>query len=311
MQFLQTTLFDLKSSIESFLGSVGMEFDAVRGSAIRIGVIILLAFAGWQLIKYLAHRIVLHADDDDDTRLTINEKRAQTVSQLMRSVGRAVLFLLTLIMILNEFMDIAPILGASAILGLAISFGSQSLVKDFISGFFILTEGQFAVGDVIEVEGRKGAVERMTLRLVMLRDIDGTLHIIPNGQITVVSNRTSGWSRAILDIGVSYDTDLDRAITILQEEAALFSKDEKWARRLDGTPEVLGVQDLADNAILIRVTVRTEPGNQWEAAREFRLRVKRRFDDEGIEIPFPQRTVHVRHYGPADIETDIAAASGS
>ncbi len=228
MQSLKTTLFDLKSDIEGFLGSIGMEADVVIGSAIRIGVILLLAFAGWQLIKYLAHRIVVHADDDDETRMTIHEKRAQTVSQLMRSVGRAVLFLLTLIMILNEFMDIAPILGASAILGLAISFGSQSLVKDFISGFFILTEGQFAVGDVIEVEGRKGAVERMTLRLVMLRDIDGTLHIIPNGQITMVSNRTSGWSRAILDIGVSYDTDLDRAITILREEAERFSKDDHW-----------------------------------------------------------------------------------
>ncbi|MEO5824450.1 MAG: mechanosensitive ion channel family protein [Gemmatimonadales bacterium] len=311
MQSLKTTLFDLKSSIQSLLGSVGVEFDAVRGSAIRIGVILLLAFAGWQLIKYLAHRIVLHADDDDDSRLTSNEKRAQTVSQLMRSVGRAVLFLFTLIMILNEFMDIAPILGASAILGLAISFGSQSLVKDFLSGFFILTEGQFAVGDVIEIEGRKGAVERMTLRLVMLRGFDGILHIIPNGQIAVVSNHTSGWSRAVLDIGVAYETDLDRAIAILTQEAASISKDPAWEQRLDGTPEVLGVQELADNAILIRVTVRTYPGNQWEAAREFRLRVKRRFDAEGIEIPFPQRTVHVRHYGPANIESDIVAASGS
>ncbi len=311
MQSLHSILLDLSSDITGFLTSIGTEVQAVRGSLIRIGVILLLAAVGWQIIKYLAQRIVIHADDDDDTRMTVNEKRAQTVSQLMRSIGRAVLFLLTLIMILNEFIDIAPLLGASAILGLAVSFGSQSLVKDLISGFFILSEGQFAVGDLIEVEGRKGAVERMTLRVVMLRDLDGALHIIPNGQITMVSNRTRGWSRAVLDIGVSYDTDLDHAITILREEAASIGKDTSWKHRLDGTPEVLGVQELADNAILIRVMVRTQPGNQFEAAREFRLRVKRRFDVEGIEIPFPQRTVHVRHYGPADIETDIAAASGS
>lgn len=308
MQFYSTP-FDLTSDITSFLTSIGTEVQAVRGSLVRIGVILLLAAVGWQIIKYLARRIVVHADDDDDTRMTINEKRAQTVSQLMKSVGRAVLFLLTLIMILNEFIDIAPLLGASAILGLAVSFGSQSLVKDLISGFFILSEGQFAVGDVIEVEGLKGAVERMTLRVVMLRDLDGTLHIIPNGQITKVSNRTTGWSQAVLDIGVSYDTDLDHAITILKEEAASIGTDAAWEHRLDGTPAVLGVQELADNAILIRVMVRTLPGNQWEAAREFRLRVKRRFDADGIEIPFPQRTVHVRHHGPDDGDVDAAVAA--
>lgn len=149
----------------------------------------------------------------------------------------------------------------------------------------------------------------MTLRVVMLRDLDGTLHIIPNGQITKVSNRTTGWSQAVLDIGVSYDTDLDHAITILKEEAASIGTDAAWEHRLDGTPAVLGVQELADNAILIRVMVRTLPGNQWEAAREFRLRVKRRFDADGIEIPFPQRTVHVRHHGPDDGDVDAAVAA--
>ena len=302
---------DLVSSFESFLGSLGMNVDAFRYHAIRIAVILVLAIGGWQLVKLLARRIILRADDHDEHRMTITEKRAQTVAQLLRSVGGVLLVTLTTIMVLNEFIDIGPLLGASAILGLAVSFGSQSLVKDVISGFFILTENQFAVGDVIEVGGKSGAVERMSLRVVMLRDTDGTLHIIPNGQITMVSNRTKGWSRAVVDIGVAYDTDVDRAIEILRDEAATFGADADWKSRLDGQPEVIGVQALGDNAIVIRALLRTQPGNQWEAAREFRLRVKRRLDVEQIEIPFPQRTVHVRHHGLTDISDDIAAAGGA
>ena len=308
---LSTTFPDLRADVDGFLGTFGMTLDAVRFHGFRILIILVLSFGGWQLVKLLAKRIVARADDNDDTRMTLHEKRAQTVAQLLRSVGRVFLVALTVIMILNEFINIAPLLGASAIFGLAISFGSQSLVKDVIAGFFILTENQFAVGDVIEVAGRSGAVERMSLRVVMLRALDGTLHIIPNGQIDVVSNRTRGWSRAVIDVGVAYDTDVDKAIAVLRDEAARFGADEAWASRLDGAPEVVGVDALGDNAIVIRVLLRTQPGNQWEAGREFRLRVKRRLDAEHIEIPFPQRTVHVRHYGSGDIDPDIAAAGGA
>jgi small conductance mechanosensitive channel len=134
----------------------------------------------------------------------------------------------------------------------------------------------------------------MTMRVVQLRDLEGILHTIPNGNITVVSNRTRGWSRAVLEIGVAYGADLDRALAVFREEAARFSSDSTWQHRLDGQLEVTGVEKLDDSGVIIRTLVRTTPGSQWDAAREFRRRIKNRLDREGIEIPFPQRVVHMR-----------------
>jgi small conductance mechanosensitive channel len=189
---------------------------------------------------------------------------------------------------------ITPLLAGAGILGRAVSFGAQSLVKDVISGFFILLENQFAVGDIVEASGKGGVVERMTMRVVQLRDLEGILHTIPNGSITVVSNRTRGWSRAVLEIGVAYGADVDRVLTVFRDEAARFNDDPAWKHRLDGKLEVPGVEKLDDSGVIIRTLVRTIPGSQWDAAREFRRRIKNRLDREGIEIPFPQRTVHMR-----------------
>jgi small conductance mechanosensitive channel len=147
--------------------------------------------------------------------------------------------------------------------------------------------------------------------VVLLRDVEGTLHIVPNGQITTTRNRTRGWSRAVIDIGVGYASALDDALETLRTEARDFAADSAWSFKLDGPPEVVGVQGLGDNAVTIRVMLRTRPGMQWEVGREFRRRAKNRLDREGIEIPYPQRTVHVRHYGAgAGTDDDIAAAAG-
>jgi small conductance mechanosensitive channel len=177
---------------------------------------------------------------------------------------------------------------------LAFSFGAQSLVKDVISGFFIQVENQFSVGDLIEVAGKAGVVEEMTLRVVMIRDGDGVLHIIPNGQITTVSNKTRSWGRAVVDVGVAYETDVDRALTVLKDELTRFAADPVWEARLSGAPEVLGVEGLMDSAVLIRTRAQTTAGSQWDVARELRRRFKNRLDHEGIEIPYPKRTLHVR-----------------
>jgi small conductance mechanosensitive channel len=136
------------------------------------------------------------------------------------------------------------------------------------------------VGDVIETAGKSGTVERMTLRVVMLRDLRGVLHIIPNGQMTVVSNQTRGWARAVVEVGVAYEVDIDHALNVFRDEASAFGKDPVWEHRLDGAPEVLGVESLADNAVVIRTILRTLPGEQWAAAREFRRRLKARLDRE-------------------------------
>lgn len=295
---IPTLLFDITGTLERWLELFGVELEQVRVLGVKTAILWFSAYLAWRLVRVIADRIVKAADDGDDGRLTYHEKRAQTIASLLKGVGKIVILVFTLILTLNQFIDIAPLLAGAGILGLAVSFGSQSLVKDVIAGFFILMENQFAIGDVIEVAGLSGGVEKMTLRVVMLRDIHGVLHIIPNGQITTVSNRTRGWSRAVLDIGVAYETNVDHAIATLTDEAKRFGDDPLWQLRLDGAPEVVGVQSLADSAVNIRVMMRTQPGSQWEVGREFLRRAKNRLDTEGIEIPFPQRTVHVRHHGP-------------
>ncbi|HET9134143.1 MAG TPA: mechanosensitive ion channel family protein [Gemmatimonadales bacterium] len=302
------TLADLTATIERFLRLFGAELQDLRVVGIKVLVLWIAAWVANRLVRIIADRIVRAADDGDDSRLSQDEKRAQTLAQLLKGVGRIVILVFTAILTLNQFVDIGPLLAGAGILGLAVSFGSQSLVKDVISGFFILMENQFGIGDNIEVAGLSGTVERMSLRVVMLRDANGTLHIVPNGQITTVSNRTRGWSRAVLDIGIAYDADVDQAIAVLKDEAERLAREASWQTRLDGVPEVLGVQTLGDNAVTIRVFVRTQPGFQWEAGREFLRRTKKRFDQEGIEIPYPQRTVHVRHHGDAPGDPNVRAA---
>ena len=262
---------------------------------LRVVLIWAGCFIGIRAVRVVAHRIERAVDDGDDSTLTAAEKRGRTISVLLRSVARVVFILLGILLTLDVFIDIGPLLAGAGILGLAFSFGAQSLVKDIISGFFYLLEGQFAVGDIIEIAGRAGVVERMTIRMVVLRDLKGVVHMIPNGEISTVSNMTRTWSRAVVDVGVAYDTDLDRAIRVFQEEAEAMAADPEWTGRFDGPPEVLGIEGLDDSAITVRTLLRTRPAQQWSVQREFHRRIKGRLDREGIEIPFPQRTLHVRY----------------
>jgi small conductance mechanosensitive channel len=277
---------------------------------LQVAMIWVLTWLGIRLVGLVARRIEQAVDDGDDTRLTEAEQRGRTISQLLRSVGKVFFLAVALLLSLNAFVNIGPLLGAAGILGLAVSFGAQSLVKDVISGFFYLIEGQFAVGDVIEIAGKSGVVERMTLRVVMLRDVHGALHIIPNGQISTVSNMTRSWSRAVVDVGVAYGTEVDKALEIFRDEAERLAADPLWRGELDGAPEVVGVNDLGDSQVTIRTLFRTLPGKQWGVGREFRRRIKNRLDYEGIEIPFPQRTMHIRVSDETDQEGATALLSG-
>src|SRR5918911_2252621 len=192
--------------------------ELVRAGARVLGIW-LLAWLAYRVVVLAARRIEIAVDDGDDSVTTLRERRGQTIAQLLRSVGRVVVVVIALLLTFNVFIDIGPILAGAGILGLAISFGAQSLVKDVISGFFILFENQFAIGDVIEVAGKSGVVEKMTLRVVVLRDVEGNMHVVPNGEIKVVSNKTRGWSRAVVDIGVAYDENVDRALAVVRDEA--------------------------------------------------------------------------------------------
>jgi small-conductance mechanosensitive channel len=287
-------LFSFDETVRRILEILRIDADGLVRGGVRVLGIWLLAWMALRLVRLAARRIEIAANDGDDSVTTLRERRGRTISQLLRSVGRVVVGAIALLLTFNVFIDIGPILAGAGILGLAVSFGAQSLVKDIIAGFFILLENQFAIGDVIEVAGRSGVVEKMTLRVVVLRDGEGVMHVVPNGEIKVVSNKTRGWSRAIVDVGVAYHENVDRALTVLRDEAAQFSTDPVWGSQLDGPLNVLGVESLGDSAVVLRTLIRTQPGSQWNVAREFRRRIKNRFDQEQLEIPFPQRRVHVR-----------------
>jgi moderate conductance mechanosensitive channel len=298
--------------VERFAAFLDVDSSALARIGARVVGIWVLAWLALRLIGIVAQRIVKAVDDGDDSVISMREKRGATISQLLRSVGRAVVLVIAGLMTVNVFINIGPILAGAGILGLAVSFGAQSLVKDVIAGFFILVEDQFVVGDVVEAAGKSGVVEKMSLRVVMLRDLEGTLHIVPNGEIKTVSNRTRGWSRAVVDVAVAYNEDVDRAIGVIRDEAEKLQADDEWKVLLDGIPEVWGVEKVEESAVLIRMVARMQPGSHWGVGREFRRRVKNRLDAEGIQNPLQQRQVRVRivDAAPATDVTQAAAAAG-
>jgi small conductance mechanosensitive channel len=304
-------LLSIRDLIDRLAEILRLDGEGLLRASFRVLGIWILAWLGVRVVRLTAERIETSVDDGDDSVTTLREKRGRTISQLLRSVGRVVIITIAILMTFNVFINIAPILAGAGILGLAVSFGAQSLVRDVISGFFFLVENQFAVGDVIEAAGKGGVVEKMTLRVVVLRDLDGSMHVIPNGEIKVVSNKTRGWSRAIVDISVPHTEDLDRALTIVRDEAANFSTDPVWGLQLDGPVEVLGVESLTDSSVVIRTLLKTQPGSQWSVAREFRRRLKNRFSRETIDSPYQQRRVQVTVKGDLDPERLAAGSAGA
>jgi small-conductance mechanosensitive channel len=244
-----------------------------------------LAYGALWLTRLAAQRIEGMVDDHDPSITTLREKRGMTLARLLRNLGTTLVLAVAITLTLNLFIEIGPLLAGAGIIGLAVSFGAQSLVKDVITGFFLLMENQFALGDVIEIGGKSGVVEHLTLRVVVLRDLEGTRHIIPNSEIKMVSNKTAGWGRAVIDIGVGVAENVDRVLAATKDETARLSQDEEWRATLDGTPEVWGIESIGDNRIVVRVVARTQPGAQWGLSRELRRRLKARFDADGIRLP--------------------------
>ena len=278
---------------------------------LKIAIVIVIALLAYRIITILIRRLLQREIEEEDPLVRrLREQRAQTLASLLGNVALVAIFIVVTLTILDILLDnIAPILASFGILGLAFSFGAQSLVKDVISGTFMLMEGQFGIGDVVRVSDVSGAVEKITLRTTVLRDVEGVVHIIPNGEITRVSNLTKSWSRAVLNIGVAYREDVDRVIDVLRDLLREFHADPEWGALLLEEPQVPGVESLADSAVVIRVSAKTLPLKQWDVARELRRRIKNRFDHEGIEIPFPHTTMY---WGdgqmpalPAAVDSDI------
>ena len=220
---------------------------------------------------------------EDSQRLQLRLSTISGVTKSITTVAGLGIGIFTGLAILG--VDIGPLLAGAGLVGIAISFASQSVIKDTINGFFILLEDQYAIGDSIAVSGYSGVVENINLRITQLRDADGRLITIPNSEIKIVANLSSRWSRANLSIPVAYNADLDRAITLIREVAANMVEDNNWREQILETPEVLGVDDFASNSLTVRVWMKTQPSRQGAVAREFRRRLKVTFDNAGIALP--------------------------
>ncbi len=261
---------------------------------LHIAVVVVLAFVGWRIVKLVISRIVAREIVEEDPLVRRQRKqRIETLAGILNNVALTVIITLAVLTSLNYLnVPITSLVASVGVVGLAFSFGAQSLVKDIISGAFILAEGQYGIGDVIKLGDTSGLVERVTLRTTVLRDESGTVHTIPNGQITKVSNLTKSWSRAIVDVTVAYNQDVDRVVALLREIGAELAADKGWGQLLLGEPEVPGVEKLGDSGVVFRVMVKTLPLKQWDVARELRRRIKQRFDRDAIQIPFPTVTFY-------------------
>jgi small conductance mechanosensitive channel len=224
-----------------------------------------------------------------------SRQRALTLGAVLRSIAGAIVYLMAMMLALGEVgFDLAPLIAGAGIVGLAVGFGAQSLVADFIAGIFIVIEDQYGVGDYVDVGAASGTVERVSLRTTVLRDVEGVVWVIPNGEIRRVGNSSQLWARTVLDVDVAYDTDIDLAASVIKDVADEVWREERESTTILEEPEIWGVQGFGADAISIRLAVKTEPGEQWATGRLLRARLKRAFDENGIEIPFPQRTVWIR-----------------
>lgn len=278
---------DLIAAAGALWSSLG-DYTAI---AVRITVIVLVAWIAVGLlhraIRLFRERLTARIDDHEAV------KRAQTLGRVCRYIVSVVVTLVASMLILSELgVSVAPILGAAGVVGLAVGFGAQSLVKDYFTGFFILLENQIRQGDVVQLGSHAGVVEEVTLRFVQLRDYNGNVHFIPNGTISVVTNMTRGYANAVMDIGVAYREDVDQVMAVMHEVAEQMRQDETYGPRILGELEMAGVEQWADSAVVIRCRLRCAPIEQWGVRREYLRRLKKAFDEAGIEIPYPHLTVY-------------------
>lgn len=259
-------------------------WPALTATGLRILGALLVALIAYWALGWILHRVERAAGKDGV--VTLQEQRTRTLVSLLRSVGRVVIFVVTLFMVLGALgLQLGPLLAGAGVIGLAVSFGSQSLVKDVISGLFILIENQFGVGDVIRVAGVSGGVERMTLRVVVLRDVHGVVHIVPNGEIKTVSNLTREWARVVLDVVVEIKEDPDQVMKVMRDEGRKLWEDPQWRPLVLEEVQVPGIESFGEKGITIRMSMKTLPLKQWDVARELRRRLKLRFAQDNIDLP--------------------------
>jgi moderate conductance mechanosensitive channel len=305
--------------------------DVLVGRPLTIVGLLLLFFVVRWVLQRLVDRLVSRAEDgvlsDKLSRFGVRGKaaqtpdardlaaqtrrvqRAKTMGDLLKSVITGLLIAVIGTMVLSELgVNIAPIIASAGIIGIALGFGAQSLVKDFLSGVFMIFEDQYGVGDVVDVGEATGTVEAVSLRVTRLRDLNGTVWYVPNGEIVRVGNMSQNWSRAVVDVNVGYHEDLTKVERVLRDTAHDLWQDDDFAGLIIEEPEVTGVELFTAEGITLRVLLKTAPMEQWAVARAFRQRIKARFDHEGIDIALPQRVVWQRDAPTPDAPTDPTPA---
>jgi len=257
--------------------------DWLLTSGLRIAFIIIATLIAFRWLRVLRAR--LESLIAGATPAVDQAQRARTLARVIHSTILVALAIVAGLMILRELrLDITPLITGVGIAGVALGLGTQSLIRDVLGGFFILLEDQFAVGDSIQVGNIAGDVEKMTLRATFLRDLEGTLHVIPNSEMRIVSNRTKDWSRAVVNVNVAHKEGIGRVVTTLERIGRDFYQDEEFAPLLLEEPTISGVETFGDWTVTVRIMVKTKPGKQWDVARELRRRIKESFDREGITI---------------------------
>jgi small conductance mechanosensitive channel len=268
--------------------------------------ILIISFAAWMLLlalKVLLNRMqqtLVSRASEQGEMATEAAKRIETLVRLLRQAVVIIVWVMVGLVILRELgVEIAPILASAGVVGLAVGFGAQNLVRDFIAGFFMILENQVRVGDVAIVNGTGGLVESINFRTIVLRDETGTVHVFPNGAITTLANMTQEWSAYVFQIGVAYREDMDKVMAVMREVGAELRGDETFGVHMMEDIEIYGVDSFQDSAVVIKGRLRTRPIKQWSVGREYRRRLKLAFEREGIEIPFPHRTIDFGATGSA------------
>ncbi len=261
-------------------------------------VVIIIIVIGWMAIRFgmsVIRRIISRAIDADATNDTkrAKELRYNTLVRIIGSIYRMSVIFVVALMVLSELgVGLAPLFAGAGIFGLAIGFGAQDLVKDIVAGIFILFENQYRVGDVVELEGASGKVEKMTLRVTVVRSMDGNVHYVPNGSIKQATNKTMEFSKVNLTIGVAYGTDIDKVEKIINQIGKKMTSEKEWANQIIEVPHFLRVTELGDSSVEIKMVGKTKPNKQWGITGELRKRILKEFEKEKIEIPFPQIVVN-------------------
>ncbi|PLX12529.1 MAG: mechanosensitive ion channel protein MscS [Marinilabiliales bacterium] len=260
-------------------------------------LLIVLLFVSLKLLKLVIRRLkkifINHATKSEKIDTLEAEKRISTLMSILKGLGKIIIWSVFLMIFLKKLgVDIAPILAGAGILGLAIGFGAQELVRDFISGFFMILENQIRVGDYAIIDGTEGLVEKIQLRTLTLRDLSGVVHVFQNGKINSLSNMTKEWSAMVFKIGVAYKEDVDSVIRIMQQVGETMLHDKDTKDRILEPLLIMGLDKFDDSAVIIKARLKTIPGEQWSLGREYRKRLKKEFDEKGIEIPFPHTTVY-------------------